>query len=423
MPAHGSERNSTTKLLLVDPSESTRALIARQIPAARYTVIEARDGLSGWERFLKQRPCAVLSAFELPGLSGPDLLARVRSRAPTPFVFHTTRHDVRAAVSAMRQGADDVLVLPEHAELIPARLQTLVESRGRGGAAYEEALATVVGRSAEMRRLREQLAGAMGLRIPVLLRGERGSGRSHMASALARAEGSPLVTISSARPRSFQKSDTGRTIHLEEVDRFPLDLQARWTRELDAIEREEPEAPHRVVLSTTDDPRSVERASGLDPALAERLARFTIHVPSLRDRPGDIAHLARHLLSHIAERLGRRGAALSDRALTELRAQSWPGNVAELEGALEQLVAFAPRGRIGRREVLALDRPGASRVGSMRRAAEQEQRDELIALLRETRGNLAEAARRLGLSRGAVIYRAQKFGLMPRRTPRGARSR
>ena len=115
--------------------------------------------------------------------------------------------------------------------------------------------------------------------------------------------------------------------------------------------------------------------------------------------------------------MGRPGVQLDRGALALLREQQWPGNVRELAGVLERLVAFSPRGSITRervREVLG-EAPGG--VGSLRLRREAQQREELVVLLAACRGNLAEVARRQKLSRGAVIYRAQKHGLLPKPRP------
>ena len=104
----------------------------------------------------------------------------------------------------------------------------------------------------------------------------------------------------------------------------------------------------------------------------------------------------------------------NDRAVALLRNRAWPGNVRELAAAVEKLVAFSPDGTVTRgraREVLG---EVSDSVASLRSRRVQQQREELVELLERCGGNLAEVARRLDLSRGAVIYRAQKHGLLAR---------
>jgi len=421
MNLRSDESHFTHKLLLVEPSEDTRALISGSLPPDLYQVIESRDGRSGWGHYQRHRPSAVLSALDLPGLSGLELFRRIRRQGATPFLFHTKRHDVREAVAAIRAGADDVLVLPEHLDLIRDRLEGLLGAESHSTRATD-AIAGILGRSPAMRRIRERLAGAVSLRVPVLLHGPPGSGRDCIAAAMARADGSELVRIPHATSRPPERHDVGRTIYLDEIDRFPLALQARWQQQLDAIASNASGSPHRLIVSTTQELGALALQGQVDAQLAERLARFSFELPPLRRRSEDIALLSRALLERIGTRLGREGVSLSDQALALLRERAWPGNAAELEAALEQLVAFSASGRIGRRDVQELDRRDTSNVGSMRSLAKREQREELVALLESSRGNLAEVARQLGISRGAVIYRAQKYGLMAPRAKRAARA-
>ena len=411
--------NVTPKLLVVEPSDSIRVLIAGHLDPDRFQVIESPDGRSAWTRYLRNRPSAILAALELPGLSGLELCSRVRKRDATPFIIYTTVHDVQATVSAMRAGADDVLVLPEQAEQLLDRLEHQLNRASKESCSHHQ-IQGIIGRSPAMRRLSARLAGTVGLRIPILLQGPRGSGRDFIASALADADGKTLVKIPYSRPRAPLRRDSGRLVYLDEIDRFPPNLQALWHQQLEAISQSRPGTPFRVLFSSIQDIGSMALQGEFDPRLGERLNRFRFELPPLRERPGDVGPLARALLARIGPRIGRDRIIISNHAISLLSRRAWPGNVAELEAVLEQLVAFSRNGRIGRRDVQDMPLGGASSVGSLRRLAEREQREQLAQLLHDTRGNLAEAARRLGISRGAVIYRAQKFGLMP---PRATRTR
>jgi DNA-binding NtrC family response regulator len=157
------------------------------------------------------------------------------------------------------------------------------------------------------------------------------------------------------------------------------------------------------------------KAEALDPYLAERLGRFNLNLPPLRERREDVAPLARTLTDRAAARLRGNRARLTSGALTLLAAQTWPGNVRELSIAIEKLVAFCSGTQITRSQVRSLLDENPKGVVSSRRLQTQQQREELIELIKKTGGNLAEVARQLDMSRGGVIYRAQKFGLLPKR--------
>jgi two-component system NtrC family response regulator len=114
--------------------------------------------------------------------------------------------------------------------------------------------------------------------------------------------------------------------------------------------------------------------------------------------------------------MGRERVRFDRSAVALLRSLAWPGNVRELAQVVEKLVAFSPGGDVTRERVREVLGESPDSVASLRQQQKKKQREELIALLESCGGNLAEVARRLEISRGAVIYRAQKHGLLPRPT-------
>lgn len=271
----------------------------------------------------------------------------------------------------------------------------------------------IVGRSASMQRVRERVGALARLSVPVLVRGEEGSGRSHVVAALRALRGEADLerwTLRSGDRRLLSPLDGRRSIELDEVTQLSPIEQARWR---DVLLK--PDGSRISLYATSsEDLAECARAGSFDPALADALSRFAIALPPLRERPGDLPELAAALGERACARLGRAPVAWSRAALRLLQAQSWAGNVRELAAAVERLVAFAGGARIERSHVEALFDESPRKVGATRRARTRRQREELLRLIDETGGNLAEVARRLEMSRGGVIYRAQKFGLMRR---------
>ena len=260
--------------------------------------------------------------------------------------------------------------------------------------------------------MRERVTALARLSLPVLVRGEEGSGRSHVVGvlrALRGETGAELWTLRSGDRRLLAPLDAHRSVTLDEVGRLSPLEQARWRDLLQGA----PRAGRASIYATSsDDLAELARGGGFDPVLAELLGRFSLHLPPLRERSADLAELCDALVRRACGRLGREPLALTRPALRLLAAQSWPGNVRELAAALERLVAFAAGARIERAHVEALFDEAPKSVTATRRARTRRQREELARLIDETGGNLAEVARRLEMSRGGVIYRAQKFGLM-----------
>jgi two-component system response regulator AtoC len=154
------------------------------------------------------------------------------------------------------------------------------------------------------------------------------------------------------------------------------------------------------------------------PELAVRFARFTIEVPPLRDYGRDLRLVIDRFCRSAEQRLGKRPVVLTQHALAVLQRQPWLGNARQLQDVVDPLVAFSCNGTITKSEVEVLLVERAGTVGSMRLETEKRRRSELVKHLEAADGNLAEVARRIGMSRGAVIYRAQKYGLLPDRKTR-----
>ncbi|HEY8153148.1 MAG TPA: response regulator [Myxococcota bacterium] len=403
------------KVLLVDDRAEARALVAGDLIEAGLAVVEARDGIEAWSRFRAEAPDLVVSDLRMPRADGIELLRRIRGISSVPVILLTAYADVATAVEVIKGGAQEFFTFPDDLARMIARARELACASASQPEADRLAL-LVAGRSAAMRRVRERIRALAGLSVPVLVHGEPGTGRDQVARAIHGVGGSgdaPLVTVRAGSAAPAPRIPAGAAYFLDEIGRFSAAEQAHWFERLRAAGAEAPGAP-RVIACASED--LAERASqgAFHPGLAEKLQRFAILLPPLRERLEDVAQLAPLLAARIGSAMGRPGVALDRGALALLREQQWPGNVRELAGVLERLVAFSARGVITRERVREVLGESRDSVDSLRLRREAQQREELVALLAACRGNLAEVARRQNLSRGAVIYRAQKHGLLPK---------
>jgi DNA-binding NtrC family response regulator len=159
----------------------------------------------------------------------------------------------------------------------------------------------------------------------------------------------------------------------------------------------------------------VERGA-FDQGLYERLAGAVIEVPPLRQRPEDIIPLA----ERFGEEAGaKRPVRMSPGALARVRSYPWPGNVLELRNAMERAVRLAGSGEI-LAEHLPSDVPIGTGEGRLREHVDSVERDAIVKALADANHNQTHAARRLGISRRALIYKMEKYGLKP---PPGASRR
>ncbi|HET8696110.1 MAG TPA: sigma-54 dependent transcriptional regulator [Gammaproteobacteria bacterium] len=386
------------------------------------------------------------------GEEGLDALAKIRSfDATTPVVVMTAWGSIELAVEAMRRGAQDYIETPWNNDRLLSNLRTQVAlgqalNRARALEAQNRELTggpdELIAESAAMRPVLETIESVASTDANVLITGESGSGKGHIARMIHAA--SPrrdrsLVTVNigslqetvfesemfghvkgaftdakSDRVGRFELADGG-TLFLDEIANIPVPQQARLLRVLEdgQFERLGSSRTQQVdvrVLAATNADIEAEIAAGRFRAdLLYRLNTIHIRLPPLRDRGDDIVRLAQRFLARHAQRYRKDVAGLSDPALSALRRYSWPGNVRELSHVIERAVLMARGAQIGPAD-LRLD--SAPAVGERRPMTLEAIEEEAIrAALARHDGNVVAAADELGMSRSALYRRLEKMEL------------
>jgi DNA-binding NtrC family response regulator len=292
--------------------------------------------------------------------------------------------------------------------------------------------------------------------ISVLVVGETGVGKEVTANALHRLSprrDGPLVTIHcAALPESLLEAElfgyergaftgatsskpgllesaNGGTAFLDEITEVPLSTQAKLLRvvETKSVTRlgsvRAQNVDVRFVAATNRDIETVVDAGTFRADLYYRLAGFTLHVPSLRSRIGEVARLAQVFAAETTGALGRKPVRLSKEALTILEQYRWPGNVRELRNAVESAVLLCESSVIKAEHlpprVRLVERAGASRGRrtSLHEEVEELERTRILEALERAGGNQSRAARDLGISRRLLLERLDAYG-----TPRPRKS-
>jgi transcriptional regulator with GAF, ATPase, and Fis domain len=334
------------------------------------------------------------------------------------------------------------------------QLEQRVE-RLRGVLSEQYGFEHIVGRAPAFRAVLEQAARAAPAETTVLLTGESGTGKELVARAIhfasRRAEG-PFVAVNcAALPETLIESelfghDRGAFTGADKLKRGRFELAAGGTLFLDEIGEMGP--AFQVKLLRVLQEHQYERVGGtatlkadvrllaatnrdLEKAVAEgrfredlyyRLAVFRVHLPALRDRENDVLTLAGYFVRELAGRMGRSEAGLSEDARDLLLMHRWPGNIRELQNAIERALILSDGGLISAAHLgLVVPPPpppvissglaaGENRAPAMQPLYEVEKRS-ILAALERTRGNKSRAANGLGLSRGALYRRLRRFGL------------
>lgn len=398
----------TSTVLIVDDRRGPRRALRNELADAGFRVVEAEDGSSGWDRFREAGPDLVLTDLVMPGSDGIELLTQIRASSEVPVVVFTAHGTVDSAVAAFKCGADEFV---SSEQVDAADLVSLVEKRlVRSSERVHLGLARrLPGRSAAARRVRDRLAAVAPLAEPILVSGERGSGRADAARALhdlGPRAARPFLQLSCAAPAPPESRVDAGSVFLERADLVAPSSQEHWLNWLDCNPASE--AP-RLLAS------AAPVHAGLAGPLVARLKRFEVSLAPLRERPEDIPEMAELFLAELGARLGRPGRRLSEEAVSRLRLEPWPGNAAELSSVIEKLVAFTPDHLIGLYEVEEILAETRFSVAGLRDRRSAEEREDLVEALEATGGNVTRAAELLGRSRAAVYRMVEKHGVPLRR--------
>jgi DNA-binding NtrC family response regulator len=388
------------------------------------------------------------------GQEGLDLLSQIVSLdATVPVIVMTAWANVELAVEAMRRGARDFIQKPWENERLISIIRTQVElHRALQRAARLEAenrLLRAEGRpdfiatDPAMQAVMDTIARVGPSDANVLITGEHGTGKEVVAQtlhALSDRASRPLVAVNTGaipdgifeselfghvkgaftdartdRIGRFELADGG-TIFLDEIGNVPLRQQAKLLRVLESgeVERVGSSRPRKVnvrVLSATNSDLPTACASGqFREDLLFRLNTVEIHVPALRERREDIPVLASHFLGRYAARYRRQVKSFDPAALLALKQYSWPGNVRELEHTIERAVLMCRTGEIQPAD-LSLSAPRAQAQNLEELSLEAVEAVLVRKALQRFQGNVSQAAEALGLSRGALYRRMEKYGV------------
>jgi DNA-binding NtrC family response regulator len=388
------------------------------------------------------------------GQEGLDLLSEIVALDSTlPVIVMTAWGNVELAVEAMRRGARDFIQKPWENERLLSILRTQVELHRALQEAErltaENRLLSAQGRpdfiatAPSMLPVLETITRIAPSDANVLITGEHGTGKEIVAQtihALSLRALRAFITVNTGglaegvfeselfghvkgaftdartdRIGRFELANGG-TIFLDEIGNVPVRQQTKLLRVIESGEIERvgsslsKQVDVRLISATNADLQAASSEGQFREDLLFRLNTVEIHLPALRERREDIAPLALHFLSRYASRYRRQTQGLDPAALQLLIQYSWPGNVRELEHTLERAVLMCRTELIQPADLgLSMQRPQAQNLEEL--SLESVESILIRKALQRYQGNVSQAAEALGLSRGALYRRMEKYGL------------
>jgi two-component system response regulator HydG len=460
------------RVLIIDDHDTMREGMAVALRKQGYDIAAVRSGPEGLAAYQKQPFDAVVTDLKMEQMNGIEVVQKLRDHDPDAVVLVVTAFGtIETAVEAMQQGALDFITKPFSPEVLRAKVEKALElSRTRRQVhrliAQNEALAqevarasgTLVGSSEPMQRLLSQVRKAAAASdATVLVQGESGTGKelvARMLHDLSPRKDGPFVVVHCAslaetlleselfghergaftgavkrKLGRFELADGG-TVFLDEIGEISASMQTKLLRVLQQkeIQRVGGEETLKVdvrVVSATNRNLKAEVAKGtFREDLYYRLHIVPLQLPALRERPEDIALLARYFVARHARSVNPRVKGISADAESLLARHPWPGNVRELENAIEQSLVFAEGEQLEASDLPAYLQPSQAKVSSAAtlpvpqgdRALPDILEDlerQLIQQAYEKAGRVkTETARLLGIKTSALYYKLEKYGFI-----------
>ncbi len=440
------------RILVVDDDPDLLRLLGMRLGAAGYRVEGVPSAEAALDALALQRPQLVISDVQLPGADGLALFDAIRARHPSlPVILLTAHGTIPDAVEATARGVYTYLTKPFDGKALletVARALALSAPAPAADGEPEAWRADIVSRSPRMAELLEEARLVAASDASVLIRGESGTGKELLAQAIHRASrraGRPFVAVNCGaipetlleselfghvkgaftgatkdRAGLFQAADGG-TLFLDEIGDMPPALQVKLLRVLQeravrplGANRALP-IDVRVLSATHRDLEALLADGGFREDLFYRLNVVTLRLPALAERREDIPLLAQHFLTALAARHGRTLHGFAPEALRALATAAWPGNVRQLHNVVEQVCALCTGPLVPLALVQRALRSPEVAVLPYAEARRRFERDYLVALLKLTDGNVADAARLAERNRTEFYRLLQKHDLGPER--------
>ena len=453
-------KDEKARIVVIDDEANAVTALETLLREDGYEVSGAHDARAGLALLERTEADVVLTDLRMPGMDGLELLARVKEIRPETMVIVMTAYGtVKTAVKAMKMGAEDYLGKPIDVEEVELVLQRALEKKRlmeetrilRARVQTKYRFENLVGESPDMLAAFKTIQQVAPSSSSLLVLGESGTGKELFAQALHQIsprKNKPFIKVAcSALPETLLESELfghekgsftgaaytragrfemadGGTLFLDEIGDISPTVQIKLLRFLEEREFERVggnrtfKVDVRIVAATHRDLQKKLAEGTFREDLYYRLNVIELHIPSLRERTGDIPILATHFLKRFADQNGKDIRGFSDEALALLLRHPWPGNVRELENAVERAVVLATEPILGpayfptlRRVADAAEAPAgkASRVSIPGSTMAELEKEAILRTMEAVGGSTARAAELLQISARKIQYKLKEY--------------
>ncbi len=449
-------------ILIVDDEESIRDSLSGILQDEGFTSLTAENGETALTLLSDERPDLVLLDIWMPGMDGLETLTRIREMHPDQLVVMMSGHGtIETAVKATKLGAYDFIEKPLSLEKLllctqnALKIGQLVEENRELKAKIAKDH-EMIGSSAPILALKQQIEIAAPTSGWILITGENGTGKELVARAihgLSKRQAKPFIEVNCAaipeelieselfghekgaftgataqRRGKFDQAHEG-TLFLDEIGDMSLKTQAKVLRILQEKKFERVggsktiEVDVRVIAATNKDLEAEISEGRFREDLYYRLNVIPFLVPPLRDRQDDIPQLVNHFLAHFCRQESREIKEMDQDAMDCLAGYAWPGNVRELKNLIERVVIMSPNQKIGKEMLpqVFLDKSSKAAKGqlpssslsadSFREAKEEFEREFLLLKLEENGWNISRTAEAVGIERSNLHRKIKAYDI------------
>ncbi len=442
--------NDKVSILIVDDEKVVRDSLTKWFREDGYTVGAAENAAEALRKLQSQPWQIILLDIKMPGMDGMELQQRIKEVDPgVTIIFITAHASVDTAVQALKAGAFDYITKPIDPDYLSHLVTNAIKQRTLAGenVRLREQIAEfskadeIIGESAQMQKVFELIRTVSATDTTVMIRGESGTGKELIARAIhgnSERRYFPIVTINcGALPEGILESELfghergaftgaqyrrkgkleladGGTLFLDEVGNIGMKTQMDLLRAIETKQftrvggNEVIRVDFRVICATNKDLEQAVQRGTFREDLYYRLNVFSISVPPLRERKADIPLLANFFVRKYAQCMGKEITSICPEAMDILVRYNWPGNVREMENAIERAMVVGKAPAI-RPQDLPFQLSEKNHLPASGSLADVE-KNHIAAVLEQNHWNISRSAEILQIDRVTLYNKIQKYG-------------